>query len=341
MNAGRSWSHLIAVGTLTWTVFAAEPVRGHVTLDEPNGGEMLAASDVFTIVWHVAIPHNTLNWDLWYSTTGPDGPWVSIAADLPAGDISAGAVHTFDWTVPAIGSTLVRVRVDQDNSGTDYSDISDANLTISVPPPPVTIVSANPPTDDPWTTGMQAFRDVLDTGSSVELVSGIGGTGTATQGVIAYSPISVTFSGAPLPPPSPATVIVTCTGDPLDCPQVTSVSGLGGGPWLIALDKPIPPGECTNLTFAGAALGQALQYRSLAGDVTLNGITNTQDLLGLVAAINNGSANDPANLARYNLNRSVGAGAQVNTQDLLRLIQLLNGVNTTQSFNGVSVADCP
>jgi hypothetical protein len=31
----------------------------------------------------------------------------------------------------------------------------------------------------------------------------------------------------------------------------------------------------------------------------------------------------------------------VNTQDLLRLVQLLNGTNATQAFNGATVAPCP
>jgi hypothetical protein len=62
-------------------------------------------------------------------------------------------------------------------------------------------------------------------------------------------------------------------------------------------------------------------------------------LLWLVQHLNDGSANLPENQARYNIDRS--AGGQVNTSDLLRIVQLLNGVNTTQVFNGASVAACP
>ena len=72
-----------------------------------------------------------LNWDLWYSVTGPGGPWIEIAADLPPGDISAGSIHTYDWTVPGLESNQVRVRVRQDNDGTDYEDVSDGDLTIT------------------------------------------------------------------------------------------------------------------------------------------------------------------------------------------------------------------
>lgn len=108
--------------------------NGHVLLDEPNGGEVLQAGTVFTITWHVDVEHNTQNWDLWYSTTGEDGPWISIVEDLPAGDTSTYAVHTFEWTVPDDASTQVRVRVRQDNAGKNYYDISNDDLIIEAAP---------------------------------------------------------------------------------------------------------------------------------------------------------------------------------------------------------------
>ncbi|HEY3242133.1 MAG TPA: hypothetical protein VGM03_02180, partial [Phycisphaerae bacterium] len=86
---------------------------------------------------------------------------------------------------------------------------------------------------------------------------------------------------------------------------------------------------------------QKLQYQSLPGDLNLDGASNTQDLLALVQALSNGSANQPSNWARYDVDRSTQPVARVNTQDLLRAVQLLNGVNTTQIFNGAMVAPCP
>ena len=104
--------------------------RAHVALDEPNGGEGLEAGSTFTITWHVIIQHDLQNWDLWYSTTGANGPWIAIAMDLPAGDPSGGSVHTYEWTIPDAVTDRARVRVRQDNSGTDYYDISDGNFAI-------------------------------------------------------------------------------------------------------------------------------------------------------------------------------------------------------------------
>jgi hypothetical protein len=121
---------------------------------------------------------------------------------------------------------------------------------------------------------------------------------------------------------------------------VTSVVA-NGNSFVLGLSGAIPPLQCTTFTFAGTDPSQKLQYQWLPGDVNLDGTANTSDLLTLVLRINDGSANVAGNLARYNIDRSTGAGSQVTTADLLRLVQLLNGVNTTQAFNGATVAACP
>ncbi len=200
----------------------------------------------------------------------------------------------------------------------------------------VSIVSANPPTaaENPFAPG-QPYRDVLNTGTTNVLTAGIGGVGTPSEGTISFSPISVAFSAAPSPAPSVENIGISCTPSIYDCPTVTEVTGSGAGPYLLTLSSPIPPTACTTLTFAGTATGEDLEYQSLPGDNTLNGTTNTQDLLGLILALNNGDA--AANPARYNMNR-IGV---VNTQDLLNLVQALNGALTTQAFNGATAAACP
>ena len=119
--------------------------RAHVILDAPNGGEVLTVGQVFTIEWHVQIAHGLQNWDLWYSTTGPGGPWTPIATDLPPGSPTVGAPHYYDWTVPNTPSTQVRIRVRMDNSGSDYYDISNGNFTVqSTCPSPVNYCSTSP-----------------------------------------------------------------------------------------------------------------------------------------------------------------------------------------------------
>lgn len=105
---------------------SAGPAFAHVALDAPIGGEIFEAGSVFTVEWHDVISHGPANYDLSYSTTGPDGPWVSIVDNLTPESDS----YVYDWTVPDAPSDLVRVRVIQDNDGTDYSDISEADLAI-------------------------------------------------------------------------------------------------------------------------------------------------------------------------------------------------------------------
>jgi hypothetical protein len=106
------------------------PSFAHVQLLSPDGGENLDVGSVVTIEWKILIAHNLQNWDIWYSTTGAGGPWIEVAMDLPPGDPSAGSVHNYDWTVPEDVSNQVRVRVRQDNSGTDYYDVSNGDLSI-------------------------------------------------------------------------------------------------------------------------------------------------------------------------------------------------------------------
>ncbi len=266
----------------------------------------------------------------------------------------AGAFATIDWYTGSCGGTFIGTDASitvspttttpyyarQRYTSTGCTSLACSDVTVTVAAL-VDIVAANPPTDNPYLAGIQPFRDVLDTGTTAALTAGIGGAGSAAQGGVQYAQISVTFTGTPSPAPTPANISVSCTGGaPLyACPTVTGVSG-SGSTYTISLSGVIPPLQCSTLTFAGTVPGAKLQYQSQPGNLTMDAAANPQDLLGLIQALNNGSANLPANLARYNLNRSTGA-TPVDSQDLLRLVQLLNGTNTTQPFNGVSVAQCP
>lgn len=111
------------------------PASGHVQLNAPNGGEIFEAGSTTTIEWVIAIPHNSDNWDLFYSVTGDSGPWLNLAIDVPLGNNTQGSIHTFDWQIPdGIMTELGRVRVVQDNPFFDYEDVSNGDFTI-VPEP--------------------------------------------------------------------------------------------------------------------------------------------------------------------------------------------------------------
>lgn len=106
--------------------FFAGSLLAHVELDNPLGGETFTVGQTVTIEWHIAIPHNTLNWDVLFSSDG-GATWEFIQMDLPVGSLS------YSWVVPNIITSLARVSVIQDNSGQDYQDES-MNFTIQAPP---------------------------------------------------------------------------------------------------------------------------------------------------------------------------------------------------------------
>ena len=123
---------IVLVGTIA---FLSTPTKAHVQLDAPNGGEALEVGSTFTLEWHILIAHSLQNWDFWYSTTGSNGPWTTLATDVAAGSPSVGVPHSYAWTVPDVVDDSVWVRVRMDNSGTDYYDVS--NLPFSIVPAPV------------------------------------------------------------------------------------------------------------------------------------------------------------------------------------------------------------
>ncbi len=119
----------VVLASLATTAYA------HVIIDDPNGGEELEVDSVFAITWHNVDAHTPQNWGLWYSTTGSDGPWTTIAIGLPPGSGEAGSIHTYDWTVPDVVDDTVWVMVWMNNSGykDDYTDKSDAPFSIVLP----------------------------------------------------------------------------------------------------------------------------------------------------------------------------------------------------------------
>ncbi len=107
-------------------------VKAHVALDYPIGGETFIVNEPLTIQWHVVVPHNTLNWDLFYSADG-GVTWDTIQLDIPTSQLS------YDWVVPDQPTAQGRVRVIQDNADQNYLDLS---MNFSILP------NTSPPTLD-------------------------------------------------------------------------------------------------------------------------------------------------------------------------------------------------
>ena len=179
----------------------ASPVLGHVQLNYPNGGEQLEVGSVVTVEWQILISHSLLNWDLWYSTTGSNGPWIVVAVDLPPGSGSVGSIHTYEWTIPDTLTSQGRVRVLMDNTGTDYEDISNADFSILLE------VDHDPPSPDPMTfdslpaplgtmamtmTATQATDDTPPIEYLFDFViGGLGGSDSAWQESTTYNDVGL------------------------------------------------------------------------------------------------------------------------------------------------------
>ncbi len=124
---------------LAASLLLANLTQAHVNLNAPNGNEQMYVGSQFTINWHIVISHTLLNWDLSYSTEGPNGPFVMIVENLPPGSGAVGSIHTYDWTVPNIPDDTMWILVKMDNLGTDYYDVNDLPFSIVLPPTSGTI----------------------------------------------------------------------------------------------------------------------------------------------------------------------------------------------------------
>ncbi len=263
--------------------------------------------------------------------------WTFVVASNNEGPPSFGGFGS-DQGLPSLRNLEVTQKHNATNGPTDFTgqnlplipqrfyDARAVSYDAMAVAETVSLVASNPP---------DGHVDTLDTGSGPTLTAGIGAAGTTMQGAVQYATISVTFSGTPSPALTLANIGIACTGG--TCPTVTGVTGSNAGPYEISLSGAIPPLHCTTLSFTGPAFdaGTQVQYQSSPGNVNLLSAANTQDLLGLIQALNNGTA--VGNPAQYNVNRL----GPPNTQDLLRIVQLLNGVLTTQAFNGAALTPCP
>jgi len=98
--------------------------QAHVELLSPTGGESYNSGVSINIQWQELINHNTLNWDLYFSSNGGTS-WELIKADI------AYETLNYVWILPDISSSQARIKVVQDNEGADYESTS-GDFTIGV-----------------------------------------------------------------------------------------------------------------------------------------------------------------------------------------------------------------
>ena len=124
---------MFKISVITLSTFIGASAFGHVFLMAPTGNDELEVGSTAEIRWQITIAHDTLNWDLYYSTTNQKGPWEPIVIDLPLGDNTQNSIHTYDWVVPDMPSDTVWVRVVMDNPSGDYDDTNDLPFSIVAP----------------------------------------------------------------------------------------------------------------------------------------------------------------------------------------------------------------
>ena len=100
-----------------------------VTIDSPNGGEIVDTNSVFTINWNAQDDVGVTSQEVLISTNG-GATFSTIVAGL------AGSVNQYDWTAPAsVDNQSVRARVIARDAACNVSrDDSDSNFTLWNPP---------------------------------------------------------------------------------------------------------------------------------------------------------------------------------------------------------------
>lgn len=101
---------------LLLSLFWFTKAQAHVELNYPEGGETFFSGDSIVIKWTEVAAHDAENWELYFS---PDGgsTWDTISANIPY------SVREYNWAVPFNELSTGRIKVIQNNSGTDYEDV--------------------------------------------------------------------------------------------------------------------------------------------------------------------------------------------------------------------------
>jgi len=101
------------------------PITAHVNLLSPNGGETYNPGQIIQIEWREVLRHETLNWDILFSSDGGVN-WDTVKSNIPL------ATMSYAWELPDFGTSEGRIKIVQDNVDADYEDISDDFIISSV-----------------------------------------------------------------------------------------------------------------------------------------------------------------------------------------------------------------
>ncbi len=120
-------------------------IRPHITVTAPNGGESGPRCSAYNIAW--AAGGTSGSYKLEYSSDGGSS-WTQIVTNLS--NACTGNSCTYAWTLPNVLTTQLKVRV-SDVADATKLDVSDGNMSVTLPPNPVTLLSPNG--GETWVTG--------------------------------------------------------------------------------------------------------------------------------------------------------------------------------------------
>ena len=216
--------------------------------------------------------------------------------------VSADALGEF---VLRLDETSVTGSFLAQGAGDPLTPLAFEPLTISVPSVDLDIVAADPPNGS-----IDPLQPSDPDGGNATGITEIEITFSGDAGKLGLSDFGVTVD-----PPGPA-------------PSITSAIP-SGNTITLQLDTFIPPGKWTIFTHQDKT-PSSTRVGYLAGDVSGDGQTNPLDILTLVDALNGVVILSPQ---RTDINRST----KVNASDLLREIELLEGVGVFEVWNGRSL----
>lgn len=187
-DASGNQKNDISNGNFSITSFESTPPS--VTVEFPNGGEVLAAGGTYVITWSARDNVCVASQDVYYSSNG-GATFSLIAANVP------GTVGYYSWTTPTTGTTAGRIKVvARDAAGNQASDMSDGNFTIQTGPPDPTppSVTVTQPNGGETLAGGSFYTITWTASDNVGVASQ--DVSFSADGGITFAPIATNLPGA-------------------------------------------------------------------------------------------------------------------------------------------------
>lgn len=103
--------------------FTIDSTQPTLTINQPNGGESIAAGSTYSISWNTSDTNLATNPITIEVSSNSGGAWSSVASNLA----HSGNPTTYSWTVPSTAATTYRIRVTSVDLATNTRVVSSAS----------------------------------------------------------------------------------------------------------------------------------------------------------------------------------------------------------------------